>query len=106
MQENFEIAMNNEEGLWIIHQGEPKIVVSPVNNAGWRKVSVCIVGDNEAEVIGGGLLKEVEKYLVENHAMKQNNDLRNWRWKRNTIGHPSDNIVLHEANVRQVEVEA
>ena len=101
MQEAFKIVVNNEEdGLWLVHEGEPRVGVSPVDKAGWRKVSVCLVGPEEAAMIGKGLLKEVERYLTNEHLMKQNNDIA-WRWKRTTIGHPSENIAMHEANVRQ-----
>ena len=45
MQEAFKIVVNNEEdGLWLVHEGEPRVCVSPVDKAGWRKVSVCLVG--------------------------------------------------------------
>ena len=101
MQEAFKIVVNNEEdGLWLVHEGEPRICVSPVNKAGWRKVSVCLVGPDETAMIGKGLLKDVEEYLTKEHHMKQNNDIK-WRWKRTTIGHPSEGIAMHEANVRQ-----
>ena len=101
MQEAFKIVMNNEEnGLWLVYEDEPRICVSPVNKAGWRKVSVCLVNADEHELISNGLLKDVEEYLTKEHQMKQNNDIK-WRWKRTTIGHPSEGIVLHEANVRQ-----
>ena len=104
MQEAFKIVVNNEEdGLWLVHEGEPRVCVSPVDKAGWRKVSVCLVGPEETTMIGKGLLKEVEQYLTNEHLMRQNNDIA-WRWKRTTIGHPSENIVMHEANVRQHKI--
>ena len=104
MQEAFKIVVNNEEdGLWLVHEGEPRVCVSPVDKAGRRKVSVCLVGPEETTMIGKGLLKEVEQYLTNEHLMRQNNDIA-WRWKRTTIGHPSENIAMHEANVRQHKI--
>ena len=105
MPKAFKVVVDDKDsGLWIVYDGEPRVVVSPVNNTGWRKVSVCFVGSDEADLIGEGLLKDFEEYLSKEHHMKQNNDIR-WRWKRTTIGHPSEGIAMHEANVRQYKME-
>jgi len=82
MSSTIELIETDMEGMFLTIDNQPSVVISETNGAGWREVMVGIhVTTNEKEV-----LKDLERYLVEELSLKQNNDFRGWKWDK----------VLHE----------
>lgn len=86
--------------MWLVYQGEPRIVVSPPNKTGWRRVSFLFTFVETSKEIKQALT-QIENYLIEKHNMKQNNDLRNWRWTKTQFDRSG--FTMYDANVRHNE---
>ncbi len=77
MQTNFEVIMNTEnDGMFVLVDNQPNIVISPPDKAGWREVLIGI----HQSIYAKPILKDAEEYIFNELKLSRNNSMRNWRW--------------------------
>lgn len=84
--------------LFILMNGQPNIVVSPANKAGWREVLIGIHTTFDFKQI----LSDVETFMVEDLAFRKNNDHRGWRWVN--VHNDKDGIGFFTTNIREQNI--
>lgn len=98
MEKDLEVIVDDEiAGIFITYQGNPIVVISTVNEQGWRQV---LVDGSEFEPPYKEL-KSIERFIIEELNMKQNNDARNWSWKEEKL--PFTNKKLFSVNLRNAD---
>ena len=77
MQAQFEVIMNTEdEGMFILVDNQPNIVISPPDKAGWREILIGI----HQSIPSKPIFKAAEEYIFNELKLSRNNGMRNWRW--------------------------
>lgn len=95
MEEDLEIIVDSDvTGVFITYKNEPIVLISTVNVQGWRQVLV----DGSGFERPYKELRTIEKFIVENMNLKQNNGARNWTWKEEKI--PFTDKMLFSVNLR------
>ena len=82
MQAKIETVVDDPiSGLMLTYNDEPLIVISPVNHAGWRRLSCVLPNDVSASTF----LKEVQDYVSNELKLYRNNKMEYWRWEEELI---------------------
>ena len=97
MQKKIEKVVNDPlSGMMLTYDGEPLIIISPVNHAGWRKLS-CML---PKEISVNKFLNEVQSYVTEELNLYRNNRMEHWRWSNETIEEEHNSFTLYSINLR------
>jgi hypothetical protein len=99
MQKKIEKVVDDPKvGIMLTYKGEPLIIISPVNHAGWRKLS-CITPDNSNTI---EYLDEIQRYVTEELNLYRNNKMENWRWNEEEIQEEDGIVSLWSINLRGI----
>lgn len=97
MQEKIKVVVDDPlSGTMLTYLGEPLIIISPVNHAGWRKLSCIIPNDVEEHVF----TKEIQEFVTTNLKLYRNNKMRHWRWEEESIDEDGSSVTLWSVNLR------
>lgn len=95
MQTQFEVLVNDDdEGMFILVNNQPNIVISPPDKAGWREV---LIGIHES-IYSKPILKDTEEFIFTELKFSRNNSMRNWRWQ--WIHTDQHGMQFYKTNVR------
>ncbi|MAK54458.1 MAG: hypothetical protein CML17_01175 [Pusillimonas sp.] len=98
MSKKIEVVVDDPEhqGMLLTYRGEPLIVISPVNHAGWRKLSCVLPHDTTKETY----LKDVKEFVTNELGLHRNNKMEYWRWDEEIIQEETYSFPLYSINLR------